>query len=77
MIIVLGVMFIFGIVGVNLLKGKSFYCNTSNMIGLTPKNIEDLVLTKNDCLNYGGTWMRFHHHFDNIRNAMMQMVVMA
>jgi hypothetical protein len=29
LLIVLLIMFIFGIVGVNLLKGKSFYCETS------------------------------------------------
>ena len=75
MVIVMGVMFIFGIVGVNLLKGKSFYCNSDNIAGMSPYEIESLIVTKLDCLNYGGTWMRYHHHFDNIKNAMMQSIV--
>jgi len=54
MVIVLLVMFIFGIIGVNLLKGKSNYCDTSQIAGLTPNDIELLIVTKNDCINYGG-----------------------
>jgi ABC-type multidrug transport system permease subunit len=35
LLIVLLIMFIFGIVGVNLLKGKSFYCETSEVSQFT------------------------------------------
>ena len=54
MIIVLLVMFIFGIIAVNLLKGKSFYCDSSLIIGLDANQIETLIDTRYDCLNYGG-----------------------
>jgi hypothetical protein len=70
MVIVLLVMFIFGIIGVNLLKGKSNYCDSSNMTGLTLNDIERLIVTKDDCLNYGGVWKIYHHNFDNIGSAM-------
>jgi hypothetical protein len=77
MVIVLLVMFIFGIIGVNLLKGKSNYCDTSNMAGLSQNDIEKLIVTKIDCLNYGGVWRLYHHNFDNIGSAMTQMIVMS
>lgn len=38
MIIVLLVMFLFGIIGVNLFKGKSFYCDTSTAIGVSTED---------------------------------------
>ena len=37
LIIVTLVMYIFGIIGVNLLKGHSNFCDTSNITGLGPK----------------------------------------
>lgn len=30
-----------------------------------------------DCINYGGEWSRYHTHFDNIQNSMIQMVTMS
>jgi hypothetical protein len=46
LVIFLLVMFIFGIVAVNLFKGKSFYCDVQNIIGLSQKEIELLIVTK-------------------------------
>ena len=66
LVIFMLVMFIFGIVAVNLFKGKSFYCDVSNIVGLDQQQIEDLIHTKQDCLNYGGAWLLKHYHFDNI-----------
>ena len=45
MIIVSLIMFIFAIIAVNLLKGKSFYCNTSNVIGMSLLEIEQVIKT--------------------------------
>jgi len=64
-------MFIFAIVAVNLFKGKSFYCSTDQIVGLSTKELETLIVTKLDCLNYGGMWNRYHHHFDHIGSAML------
>ena len=69
-------MLVFAIIGVNLFKGMSFYCETQ-FITLTPLSIESLINTKEDCLNYGGVWHRYHHHLDNTLNAIMQMYVMS
>jgi voltage-dependent calcium channel T type alpha-1G len=77
LVIFLLVMFIFGIIAVNLFKGKSFDCDVSNIVGLGQKEIERLIETKQDCLNYGGTWMLKHYHFDNIQTAVMNMVIMS
>jgi hypothetical protein len=40
---VLMLMFVFGIVGVNLMKGTSFYCDPSGLVGLTQREIEMLI----------------------------------
>jgi len=77
MVIVLLVMLIFGIIAVNMFKGKSFYCETSHVDGLSWQDVETLITTDQDCRNYGGTWTKYHHHFDNIGNAMTTMIVMA
>ena len=76
-VIFLMIMFIFGIVAVNLFKGKSFYCDYSNIIGLGQKEIEELIVSKDDCLNYGGSWRLRHYNFDNIGNAFMNMIIMS
>lgn len=69
-------MLIFGIFGVNLFKGRSFYCDTARM-PFGPKQVETLVRGKQDCLNYGGSWTRYHFHFDGIGSSVWNMVVMT
>lgn len=55
MVIVFFIMFVFAIVGVNLLKGKSFYCNTENLHGIiSAEEIEEFINDREDCWNYGG-----------------------
>ena len=71
------IMFVFGIIGVNLMKGTSFYCDISVVIGLTQREIETLILTKEDCFNYGGGWRLKESNFDDIWSSMINMVVMA
>jgi len=34
-------------------------------------------LTKDDCLQYGGRWGRYHSHFDNIFNSLLYFVIMS
>jgi len=43
MIIVSLIMFIFAIIAVNLLKGKSFYCQTDDIMGKSMVEIERLI----------------------------------
>jgi hypothetical protein len=54
LVIVLLILFIFAIISVNLFKGKSFYCDTSNIVGMTMKQIEQTIITKTDCITQGG-----------------------
>ena len=61
MIITLLFFVIFGIVGVSYFKGKFKYCLKDNIreFGLE-------IVTKWDCLNVGGEWMKKDFSFDNI-----------
>jgi hypothetical protein len=67
--IVLLVYFIFAIIGVNLFKGKSYYCDTEQIIGISPNEIEKLIQTDKDCANLGGDWKRQDNHFDDIGSS--------
>ena len=62
-------MFIFGIVGVQLFKGLGFYCDTSIII-LSKKEIERLIVTQADCVNYGGLWLKKFTNFDDVWTSM-------
>ena len=69
-VIVLLIFLIFAIVAVNLFKGTGFYCDTSQLL-LDEASIQSLIVSKEDCANYGGVWSRYHHHFDHIGSAML------
>ena len=47
MVIFFFIMFIFSIVGVNLLKGKSFYCDIHQ--GISAAEVEALIVDRYDC----------------------------
>lgn len=47
------ILMIFGIQSIGLLKGTFFYCETENL----PDYAEDRIMTKWDCLDYGGDWV--------------------
>ena len=70
LIIVMLIMLVFAIIGVNLFKGMSYYCNIE-FISLPQSQIELLIDTKQDCLNYGGIWHKYHYHLDNTVNAIV------
>lgn len=77
LVIVILFMFIFGIIGVNLFKGKYQYCNLQAVVGLSSEIQTGLINDKWDCINYGGEWSTYHTHFDNIQNSMVQMISMS
>src|SRR3569833_2872226 len=54
---------IFGILGVNYLKGVYFYCDQSQ-IALSSQIIE--IHNKWDCINTGAVWKNLQINFDNI-----------
>jgi hypothetical protein len=61
---------LFGIFGVNYFKGAFNYCYMQNI----PKEVQELVTDKITCINYGGDWIRYDAHFDNVLSAMMTLL---
>ncbi|XP_072539605.1 voltage-dependent T-type calcium channel subunit alpha-1I [Salminus brasiliensis] len=59
---------IFGILGVQLFKGKFYYC-----VGLDVKNITN----KSDCLLAKYKWVHHKYNFDNLGQALMSLFVLA
>ncbi|NXI76384.1 CAC1H protein, partial [Rhipidura dahli] len=59
---------IFGILGVQLFKGKFYYCD-----GPDVKNIT----TKADCANAHYKWVRRKYNFDNLGQALMSLFVLS
>ncbi|RVE75920.1 hypothetical protein OJAV_G00003750 [Oryzias javanicus] len=59
---------IFGILGVQLFKGKFFYC-----VGFDVKNITN----KSDCLAASYKWVHHKYNFDNLGQALMSLFVLA
>ncbi|KAM9857055.1 voltage-dependent T-type calcium channel subunit alpha-1I [Aulostomus maculatus] len=59
---------IFGILGVQLFKGKFYYC-----VGLDVKNITN----KSDCLASNYRWVHHKYNFDNLGQALMSLFVLA
>ncbi len=65
---------IFGIIGVNYLKGAFYYCYSDETY---PANIiadfETIIVTKFDCLNYGGIWLNQDRNYDNIVQSVVSL----
>uniref|UniRef100_A0A3Q3WIF8 Ion transport domain-containing protein n=1 Tax=Mola mola TaxID=94237 RepID=A0A3Q3WIF8_MOLML len=59
---------IFGILGVQLFKGKFYYC-----VGFDVKNITN----KSDCLAASYRWVHHKYNFDNLGQALMSLFVLA
>ncbi|XP_067224761.1 voltage-dependent T-type calcium channel subunit alpha-1G isoform X11 [Chanodichthys erythropterus] len=59
---------IFGILGVQLFKGKFFVCQ-----GEDTRNITN----KSDCINANYKWIRHKYNFDNLGQALMSLFVLA
>ncbi|XP_074551330.1 voltage-dependent T-type calcium channel subunit alpha-1H-like isoform X1 [Halichoeres trimaculatus] len=59
---------VFGILGVQLFKGKFFYCD-----GLDVSNITN----KTQCLEAGHRWARRKYNFDNLGQALMSLFVLS
>ncbi|KAM9494665.1 voltage-dependent T-type calcium channel subunit alpha-1H isoform 2-T2 [Clarias gariepinus] len=59
---------VFGILGVQLFKGKFYHCE-----GLDTKNITN----KSDCLQAKYKWIRRKYNFDNLGQALMSLFVLS
>jgi len=56
------IFFLFGIFGVNYFKGAYYTCEYSHVFESHIK----LIVTKNDCMDFGGDWLRGDDNFDDI-----------
>nr|XP_033467435.1 voltage-dependent T-type calcium channel subunit alpha-1G isoform X5 [Epinephelus lanceolatus] len=59
---------IFGILGVQLFKGKFFVCQGESVQNIT---------NKSDCLQANYKWVRHKYNFDNLGQALMSLFVLA
>ncbi|KAM9843476.1 voltage-dependent T-type calcium channel subunit alpha-1H [Aulostomus maculatus] len=59
---------VFGILGVQLFKGKFYHCE-----GLDTRNITN----KSDCLQANYSWIRRKYNFDNLIQALMSLFVLS
>uniref|UniRef100_A0A8C0F282 Calcium voltage-gated channel subunit alpha1 H n=1 Tax=Bubo bubo TaxID=30461 RepID=A0A8C0F282_BUBBB len=59
---------IFGILGVQLFKGKFYYCDGPDIKNIT---------TKTDCTNARYKWVRRKYNFDNLGQALMSLFVLS
>ncbi|KAK5850441.1 hypothetical protein PBY51_001322 [Eleginops maclovinus] len=59
---------IFGILGVQLFKGKFFICQGEDIGNIT---------NKSDCLQASKKWVRHKYNFDNLGQALMSLFVLA
>ncbi|KAM7394509.1 hypothetical protein PAMP_021307 [Pampus punctatissimus] len=59
---------VFGILGVQLFKGKFFYCDVADVSNIT---------NKTQCLEAGHRWIRRKYNFDNLGQALMSLFVLS
>ena len=62
---------IFGIIGVNFLKGSLFSCHT------VLADYTEFINTKWDCYNSGGSWVDYPVNFNDITNSIQTLFGMA
>ena len=67
------IFFLFGIFGVNYFKGAFYHCDYDHV---NPDQVS-IILTMEDCMDYGGDWIRKDSNFDNIFEAMSTMFKIA
>ena len=65
---------LFSIFGTTYFKGTFYYCVEDNIQDLVDT---DLIITKWDCLNFGGDWVNSVMNFDNILNSLGCFFVMS
>ncbi|XP_078257299.1 voltage-dependent T-type calcium channel subunit alpha-1G isoform X3 [Rhinoraja longicauda] len=67
-VICCGFFIIFGILGVQLFKGKFYFCFGENIRNVT---------NKSDCIQGNYMWIRHKYNFDNLGQALMSLFVLA
>lgn len=64
------IIFIYAILGVNMFKGKFFYCHFDPTVFSDVEKLLEQVDTKQDCLDLGGSWKNHTRNFDSILYAL-------
>lgn len=62
---------LFALIGVKGLRGAFWFCD-----GLSEEFLENII-TKQDCLDFGGDWLNRDYNFDNIAKALETLFMMA
>ena len=66
------IYFIFGVIGINSYKGQYWSCHEENIgkpdgaLWDTPDGKVKPIDTMQDCMDFGGDWIRMDSNFDNI-----------
>ena len=64
---------VLGIIAVSYFKGEFYYCNTVHL----PDLDLTLIVSKWDCISYGGLWLKLPYSFDNIFSSIRTMFQIA
>lgn len=66
---------LFGIFFLNMFKGRFFHCQYNDVI--EDKIDKALIVSKYDCMNYGGTWRNQDVNFDSITDSAKALFIMS
>jgi hypothetical protein len=71
--IALCIMLIFSLMCMNYLQGQFQRCDFNQV----PRMLQKKVLTKWDCIDYGGQWIKLYPNFDNLRSSLVTIFEMS
>ena len=60
----------FGIFGTNFFKGAFYSCDIKSFG-------DHQIVDKNDCFDYGGSWVNADYNFDNALNSISSLFVIS
>lgn len=66
------ILIIYGVFALKLLKGELYYCS-----GMEKSLMNEVVKTKLDCLDFGGSWVSQTLSYDNIFDSICVLFVTA
>ena len=54
---------------------KFSYCN-SDSLSLSLEQLDTLIVTRFDCLNYGGEWVNHNYNYDSVLNSLRTLFIL-
>lgn len=73
LLIVCFFVFLLSILNTSLFKGKFYSCYTDHL-DISYEQKEELIHTKQDCLNYGGEWINPDLNFDSVQTSFLTLI---